>query len=272
MPSTPRVAGGHGTATRERPLTRASLPVNLSSRHHVICHFKISSSPAPARQQIPIPKLPIPKLPRFLCNKTTHMLPLNLISVQNLTLIAFPFLSQTHEYLWKTLVDTLFSIHLYPWVDNFVNLPESSPFDAASGCRLERAVMHNMRSSSQLGLRLGPCRCRICYLLYRIILYVPLSSFRLRPPAPFTGPHPSFLYLNSLNIGQQFILPTSPRGSVASKSYTFFPPSTPLYFTHSVAPDSRINTPPPRVAEGSQSGPMSHLFYSVVCSRLLPDR
>ena len=99
----------------------AGLPVNIKpSRHHVICHFNFSSPPAPARERIPIPILVLQDHTHTYIHTQTHAL--NLISVQNLTLIAFPFLSQTYEYLPKTLVDTLLSVHLYPQVDNYVNL------------------------------------------------------------------------------------------------------------------------------------------------------
>ena len=122
MLSTPPVRVGHGTATRERPLTRGQVLLSTSS-HHVITSSVIlnfSSPPAPARQRIPIPILVLQDHTHTHIHTQTHAL--NLISVQNLTLIAFPFLSQTYEYLPKTLVDTLLSVHLYPHVDNYVNL------------------------------------------------------------------------------------------------------------------------------------------------------
>jgi hypothetical protein len=62
--------------------------------------------------------------------------------------------------------------------------------------------------------------------------------------------------LNSLNTGHQFILPTSPRGSVIGKTYTFLyflssPPPL-LTFAHSVlvsiTPDPHINTPSPKAS------------------------
>ena len=70
-------------------------------------------------------------------------------------------------------------------------ITQVSPVDATS-------ITSCHARHSQVSSLSGPCRCRMCCLLYIgffcLLSYVPLPSFRLRPPAPYACLF--FLYLS----------------------------------------------------------------------------
>ena len=114
------------------------------------------------------------------------------------------------------------------------------------------------------------------YRLNQPLLYVPLSSFRLRPSAPYAS-IPSLVLgcspLNFLQFEHRFLLPTSPRGSVASRClpillFLSFRPLLTLRVTHlSLLPWTRCLVP------SKAGGPIfSLIFLSAASFRFSPDQ
>jgi len=132
-------------------------------------------------------------------------------------------------------------------------IPHHRPFGTARTCGVGRRGLGDLHGPSQVKLAVwSRFLLEITLTVYRLnqlLLYVPLSSFRLRPSAPYAS-IPSLVLgcgpLNFLQFEHRFLLPTSPRGSVASRClhifwFLLFRPLLTLRVTHlSLLPWTRV--------------------------------